>query len=82
MGHLNPEQWDAATASTIRAERAAAGLSQAKVSELSGIPRVSYIRYETGERKPNITQIAAIAQALNIPFSTFVRRIEDRVKSQ
>ena len=61
---------------------APANAAETKVSELSGIPRVSYIRYETGERKPNITQIAAIAQALNIPFSTFVRRIEDRVKSQ
>ncbi len=82
MGHIDPDKWDAATASTIRAERAAAGISQAKLSELSGIPKVSYIRYETGERKPNVTQIAAITQALNIPFSTFMRRIEDRVRTQ
>lgn len=81
MGQIDPGKWDDATAATIRAERAGARLSQAEVAKRAGLARVSYIRYETGERKPNIAQVAAIAQALNIPFSTFIRRIEDRVRT-
>lgn len=81
MGQINAERWDVATADTIRAERAAARLSQAQVAELAGIPRTTYVRYETGERKPNIAQVAAIAQALNVPFSSFIRRIEERVRT-
>ena len=82
MGQINPERWDKAAAETIRAERAAARLSQAEVAKRAGIPRVSHIRYETGERKPNITHIAAIAQALEMPFSVFVRQIEERVRNR
>ena len=80
MGQNISEGWDVATAETIRAERAAAKMSQAEVARGSGLSRISYIRYETGERKPNIAQVASIAQAMNIPFITFVKRIEERAK--
>jgi len=78
MGQENELRWDAATAETIRAERAAARMSQAEIARRAGLSRVSYIRYETGERKPNLAQVASIAEALNIPFNVFARRIEDR----
>ena len=65
-------------AETIRAERAARKLSQAELAQKSGIPRVTFIRYETGERRPNVVQVAQIAQALGLSLSTFVRRVEDR----
>lgn len=82
MGQINPERWDEAASETIRAERAAARLSQAEVAKRAGIPRVSYIRYETGERKPNVVHIAAIAQALNLSFSAFARQIEERARNR
>lgn len=82
MGHVDKETWQSAAAETIRAERSAANLSQAALAEASGIPRPSYIRYETGERVPNIAQLAAIAQGLNMPFSTFMRRVEDRAMNR
>lgn len=82
MGQKQSLDWDAATAETIRAERAAAKLSQAEVVRRSGISRPSYIRYENGERKPDLAQVASIAEALSIPFTTFARRIEDRANEK
>lgn len=73
-------RWDQAVAETIRAERAAAKLSQAEVAKRAGIPRVTYIRYETGERRPSMTQVVQIARALGLTLSGFARLVEDRVE--
>lgn len=73
------ERWADAVAETIRAERAAAQFTQAELASRAGIPRITYIRYETGERKPNVAQVAAIAQALGMLASTFLARVQTRV---
>ena len=78
MCRMDQEKWLAAVADTIRAERAAAKLSQAELAARSGIPRVTFIRYETGDRRPNVVQLAQIAEGLRMPFSTLVRRMEER----
>lgn len=78
---MDPVAWDAAVAETIRAERAAAKLSQAELARKAEIPRITYIRYETGERRPNIVQVIRISKALGISASTFMGRIEERVSS-
>lgn len=80
--HVDQERWSDAVAETIRAERAAAQLSQAELAHRAGIPRMSYIRYETGVRRPSLVQVAQIAQALNVPLSTFARRVEERAEMQ
>lgn len=72
------DKWAEAVAETLRAERAAAQLSQAELASKAGIPRVTYIRYETGQRVPNVAQVFRIARALGIPVSVFSRRIEER----
>lgn len=73
------ERWADAVADTIRAERAAAQLTQAELAARAGMPRITYIRYETGERKPNVAQVAAIAEALRMMPSTFLARAQARV---
>jgi transcriptional regulator with XRE-family HTH domain len=70
--------WSIATSAQIRAERAAAGLTQAQMVELSGISRSSYIRLEKGERVADITQLARICGALGLPLSVFLARVEER----
>lgn len=69
----------AAVAETIRAERAAKRMSQAEVAAKAGIPRVTYIRYETGERRPNMVQVIQIAEALGLSIGAFVSRVEHRL---
>ena len=67
-----------AIAETIRAERTAKKWSQAELATRSGIPRVTYIRYETGDRRPSMAQVAQIADALGLSLSAFSRRVEER----
>ena len=71
--------WSEAAARTIRAERAAAGLSQAAVIAAAGLSRSTYLRLEAGERVADISQLAAIASALGIETTDFIGRISSRV---
>ena len=70
--------WSLATSAQIRAERAAAGLTQAQMVELSGLSRMTYLRLERGARVPDITQLARICGALGLPLSVFLARVEER----
>ena len=58
--------WSDAVAATIRAERAALSLTQSDVIARSGLARSTYIRIETGQRVPDVTQLARIAEALGM----------------
>lgn len=78
MKHIDAEKWKAAVASTLRAERAVAELSQARVSELAQVARTSYRLYEEGKRQPDAVQLAAIAAAFNVRFSYLLGEIERR----
>ena len=79
MSPIDIEAAAQAVAEAIRAERAAARLSQAEVAARAEMPKVSYIRYESGARRPTLPQVIQIADALGIPLSVLVRRIEDRL---
>ena len=72
-------EWSDAVARQIKAERAAASLTQKQVSQASGIPEVTYKRLESGARVAASDQLAAILGALRIPMSTFYARVEERI---
>lgn len=55
---------DRAVAATLRAERAAAGLTQDALAAASGLNRNVYIRLERGERHATLGQLDQIARAL------------------
>lgn len=82
MEHEMVARWEAALAETLRAERAAAKLTQVELAAKAGIPRVTYNRYETGERRPNVVQVAQIADGLGMKLSTFLGRVEARASEQ
>jgi len=50
--------------SRLIACRNAKGLSQKKAAELIGVSQAGYLRYESGERKPRVTTLQAIARVL------------------
>ncbi len=78
MDQEEMDQLVAAVAATLRAERAAAGLSQVQVADRTGIARTSYRFYEQGERNPDTVQLAQIAEAFGVKFSYLVGEIERR----
>lgn len=69
-----------AVARTLRAERAAAGLSQAELAERAGIPRPTYLRYERGDRQLSVVQAIQLAQALGMSLVVFASRVEERMR--
>ena len=55
----------------IRKEK---GLTQDKLSALSGVPRVSIARYETGKVSPNARILERLAIALGVKIDDIVDR--------
>lgn len=73
------DEWSSAIAAQIRAERAALGVTQVELLTRANLPKSTYIRIETGERAPDVTQVAKIAGALGMSVSTLIQRAEERV---
>lgn len=56
----------------IKKERKKRNISQEGLSNLSGIPRVTLSRYETGTRIPNINVLNKISEALDVPLDNLI----------
>lgn len=67
------------TAETIRAEKAARGLTQKALAEKADIPVQTFIRYEQGKRDIPMAVLMQIVEALDMGFPTFARRLQDRL---
>mgnify|MGYP003298400195 CR=1 FL=1 len=65
----------------IQAIREEKGLSQEVVSGLAGIGRTHLSAIERGARKPTLDTFFKIAEALDMPASELMKRIEDAYKS-
>ncbi|NUU17108.1 helix-turn-helix transcriptional regulator [Cellulomonas humilata] len=72
--------WTGAVAAQLRAERAAAGLTQEGLAARAGVPRTTYKRMEAGERAISFAQVALVLAALPaLEMSEFVLRAERRL---
>jgi len=72
--------WSQTVAAQIRAERAASGLTQIEVYTRAGIPRSTYLRIERGTHVADTTELAKIADVLDVCMSEFFRRVENRMR--
>ena len=63
----------------IRAERVAAGLTQAELADQSGVPFGTLRRIERSERPVGMGQLSLIARALGVKASEIVETAELRV---
>ena len=52
--------------------RKAKGLSQARLSELSGVHRVTICKYETGVVSPNVRNLKKLSDALEVPVDEII----------
>ena len=48
------------------------GITQRKLSVMSGVHRVSIARYETGRVSPNVRVLERLANALSVPIDALV----------
>lgn len=68
-----------ALAAQLRAERAAANLTQTEMAKRMGISRGQLIRVEAEERILDTTQLVNAARALGLTVLEFVKRSEERL---
>jgi len=61
----------------LRRCRLEAGLRQADLARRLGQPQSFVSKYETGERRIDVSELREICLALEIPLSEFVRRLEE-----
>ena len=54
--------------------RKSKGLTQEKLSELSGIHRVLIARYESGNIKPSVDSLVKLAGALHVPVDDLIEK--------
>ena len=50
------------------------GISQERLSELSGVSRVTIARFETGRQSPTLETLDRMAQALGVPIDAIADR--------
>lgn len=72
----------AAFAAQLRAERAAANMSQAELAKATGISAVTIARIETGVRTMDTAQLGSICRALGLSLATFAIRAEGRMLAE
>ena len=65
----------------IQAVREEKGLSQEVVSGLAGIGRTHLSAIERGQRKPTLETFFKLAEAVDMPPSELMKRIEDALQS-
>ena len=61
----------------IKAARKNTGLTQAKLSEISGVAAITIHQYEAGKRHPQLAQIQGLSKALNVPMSYLMGDTDD-----
>jgi transcriptional regulator with XRE-family HTH domain len=59
----------------LKAARKKAGLTQARLAELTGLDPVTISQIETGQREPGITRAARLAAALNVTLDELVGQV-------
>jgi len=62
----------------LREIRVEAGLRQVDVAERLGEPQSLVSKYESGERRLDLVEVATVCSALGITLAEFVRRLEER----
>jgi transcriptional regulator with XRE-family HTH domain len=64
----------------LRQLRLGAGLRQSDLAEVLGAPQSFVSKYESGERRLDILELRQVCNALGIPLSEFVARLEALLK--
>lgn len=63
----------------LRELRHEAGLRQRDLAERIGVPQSFVSKCESGERRLDIVELRALCQALGVPLSDFIVRLEKKI---
>jgi UDPglucose 6-dehydrogenase len=68
--------------STVSSKRKSLGISQAKLSQLTGINRALISKIESGEHAPSVNQLLALSEVLNFDINNIVSVTNDNCSNQ
>lgn len=77
-----PDDYTAAIAAELKAERAATGVQNVTIAEASNLSPRQVIRIFNGERSVGAVDLIMICKALGIDLQTLIARTEARVEKQ
>jgi transcriptional regulator with XRE-family HTH domain len=75
---MTSDDYTAAIAAELKAERAATGVQNTVIAETSGISPRQVIRIFNGERTAGVSDLIMICKALGIDLPTLIARAEAR----
>ncbi|WP_166647125.1 helix-turn-helix domain-containing protein [Prosthecobacter fusiformis] len=81
MANPPPDQFSSVLASVFKETREKAGLSQKRLSEISGVGRTGIVTMEAGDRIPSILICKMLADGMKVPLANIVAEVERRLNS-
>lgn len=78
----NVEPLSAAMAATLRAERAARGVTIAQLVEKAGMSKSTVLRLLNGDREVNTRYLSRLAAAMDMQPETLMRRAAERLREE
>jgi transcriptional regulator with XRE-family HTH domain len=76
------DEYAAILGKVFKDARERAGLSQKKLSEISGVGRTGIITLESAQRNPSILIVQMLADGLGIPLSELITTVEKEWKKR
>lgn len=82
MAKTPSDEYAAILGKVFKDARERAGLSQKKLSEISGVGRTGIITLEAAQRNPSILIVQMLADGLGIPLSELITTVEKEWKKR
>lgn len=80
MAKTPSDQYAAILGEVFKAARERAGLSQKKLSEISGVGRTGIITLESAQRNPSILIVQMLADGMGVPLASLIQEVEKEWK--
>ena len=82
MAKTPSDEYAAILGKVFKDARERAGLSQKKLSEISGVGRTGIITLESAQRNPSVLIVQMLADGLGVPLSDLIAAVEKEWKKR
>lgn len=82
MAKTPSDEYAAILGKVFKDARERAGLSQKKLSEISGVGRTGIITLESAQRNPSILIVQMLADGMGVPLSDLIASVEKEWKKR
>ncbi len=80
MARTPSDEYASILGKVFKAARERAGLSQKRLSEVSGVGRTGIITLESAQRNPSILIVQMLADGMDVPLASLIQEVEKEWK--